>query len=53
MNLARELWDIIPSEQLPGFCRVLIEYCHRCCDPLLPDGELTILLINENGTIHT
>lgn len=53
MNLARELWDIIPTNELKKFCKLLIEHCHRHCAPLLPNGELTILLITENGEIHT
>ena len=52
MNLARELWDLIPSDHLESFCKILIECCHRHCAPLLPDGELTILLITENGEIY-
>lgn len=53
MNLARELWDIIPADKLKSFCKLLIESCHQCCDPLLPNGELTILLITEDGKIYT
>ncbi len=53
MNLARELWDIIPEELLEKFGKALIELCHRHCDPLLPNGELTILLITENGKIYS
>lgn len=49
MNLARELWDIIPEELLEKFGKALIELCHRHCDPLLPNSELTVLLITENG----
>ena len=53
MNLARELWDIIPEELLEKFGKALIELCHRHCAPLLPNGELTILLITENGKIYS
>lgn len=52
MNLARELWDIIPTDRLENFSKLLIENCHRYCDPLLPNGELTILLITEDGKIY-
>lgn len=52
MNLARELWDIIPAEKLETFAKLLIELCGQCCAPLLPDGELTILLIGEDGKIY-
>jgi len=50
IKMARQLWDIIPSNnQL--FFRLLLEKCYKICSPLLPDGELTILLINEDGQI--
>lgn len=52
MNLARQLWDIIPIDERTRFCQLLIELCHRHCDPLLPNGELTILVITENGKIY-
>lgn len=52
MNLARELWDIIPANALDSFCKLLIKHCHLHCDALLPDGELTILLITEKGKIY-
>lgn len=53
MNLARELWDIIPEDLLEKFAKALIECCHRHCAPLLPNGELTVLLITENGKIYS
>ncbi len=49
--LARELWNILPETELQAFCSLLIEQCHRHCDVLLPNGELTILLITEEGKI--
>lgn len=52
MNLARELWDIIPTEKTEAFSKLLIEHCRQCCAPLLPNGELTILLISESGKIY-
>lgn len=52
MNLARELWEFIPPGKIECFCKQLIEHCQRYCRPLLPDGELTILLITEDGKIH-
>ena len=52
MTLARELWDIIPKDVLKEFGRILVEHCHRYCAPLLPNGELTVLLITENGDIY-
>ena len=51
MTLARELWTLIPPEKIKDFCRTLIRHCHRHCDPLLPNGTLTILLIDDNGLV--
>jgi len=53
ITLARELWEMIPSEKTEDFARVVIRHCQRHCQPLLPDGELTILLIDDDGTIHS
>lgn len=52
MTLARELWDLLPSGERESFCRLLAGHCLRHCAPLLPEGELTLLLITENGEIH-
>lgn len=52
MTLARELWDIIPKDVLKEFGKILAAHCHRHCAPLLPNGELTVLLITENGEIY-
>lgn len=52
MTLARELWSIVPPSFLPSFCQVVISHCRKHCAPLLPKGELTILLIDEQGDIH-
>ena len=52
ITLARELWDIIPATLLPRFVSVVIAHCRQHCQPLLPDGELTILLIDENGKVY-
>ncbi len=49
LTLAKELWTLIPPDCLHDFADELIRCCHAHCDPLLPDGELTILLINEDG----
>ena len=50
LTLAKELWTLIPPDCLHDFADELVRCCHVHCDPLLPDGELTILLINEDGT---
>ena len=52
ITLARELWDIIPSSQLNDFAHTVIRYCATYCNPVLSEGSLTILLIDENGKIY-
>ena len=52
ITLARELWDIIPSNQLNDFAQAVIRHCATYCNPILPEGSLTILLIDENGKIY-
>ncbi len=51
LTLARELWDRIPTNKLQDFASVVINHCTRHCAPLLPNGQLTILLITDTGTI--
>jgi len=53
ITLARELWDRIPKEKVEQFSRVVIRHCLQHCQPLLPDGEITLLLIDDDGTIHS
>lgn len=52
LTLARELWDRIPTDQLQDFATVVINHCTHYCAPLLPNGNLTILLITDTGTIY-
>lgn len=52
ISLARELWDRIPSTQVDAFVRVVIGHCAAHCRPLLPNGSLTILLIDDTGRIY-
>lgn len=52
ITLARELWSLLPTDRVATFCQVLLAHCHRHCDPLLPDGTLTLLLIDEEGRIY-
>ena len=49
ITLARELWDFAPER----FSQVVIAHCHRHCAPLLPNGQLTILLIDDEGRIFS
>ena len=53
MTLARELWTMIPQDKIDDFCHVVLQYCMNHCQPLLPHGQLTILLIDDDGTIHS
>ena len=53
ITLARELWSLIPPDRLQPFVSTVIRHCATHCRPLLPDGELTILLIGEEGDIFT
>ena len=53
ITLARELWERIPSTQLDDFAYTVICHCADYCNPLLPDGSLTILLIDDNGNIYS
>jgi cobalt-precorrin-5B (C1)-methyltransferase len=52
MTLARELWEHIPEGRRKSFAHVVIRHCAEHCEPLLPNGQLTILLIDDDGTIH-
>ncbi len=51
MTLARELWERIPEDGRMTFARTVIQHCHEHCAPLLPNGELLVLLIDDNGKI--
>jgi len=56
ITLARELWERIPSDshqQQTRFAQTVIRHCAVHCNPLLPNGELTILLIDDNGKIFS
>ncbi|WFE83522.1 cobalt-precorrin-5B (C(1))-methyltransferase CbiD [Parabacteroides chongii] len=51
ITLARELWQLLPAEEQEAFFNLLLKRCHEHCTPLLPKGELSILLITEKGVI--
>ena len=53
ITLARELWEKIPKEKTRDFVRVVINHCETFCKPLLPEGTLTTLLIDDEGTIYS
>jgi len=45
--LARELWKIFDGEDAKRFFGKVVELCHNACSPLLPDGELEVVLVEE------
>lgn len=51
ITLAREIWEKLSPEKKQDFADVVISHCATYCKPLLPDGNLTILLIADDGTI--
>lgn len=50
LTIVRELWQLIPSDLLDKWVQALLAHCYRVCAPLLPESELTIILIHEQGT---
>ena len=53
ITLARELWEVIPPSRLQTFATTVIRHCAQHCRPLLPQGELTILLIDDQGHLYS
>lgn len=52
ITLARELWSLLPSSEADAFFPHLLALCHKHVDPLLPQGKILIVLIDENGCIR-
>ena len=52
ITLAREIWERLPQDSLNTFASTIIQHCADYCRPLLPNGELTILLIDDDGHIY-
>ena len=52
ITLARELWEKMPKEKIQDFVNVVIRHCETFCKPLLPEGSLTTLLIDDEGNIY-
>ena len=52
ITLARELWEKLPQDKLQTFATTIISHCAKHCDSLLPNGSLTILLIDDDGHIY-
>ena len=53
ITLARELWEMIPQDKIEEFCRVVLRHCIHHCQPLVSNTNLTLLLIGDDGTIHS
>ena len=53
ITLARELWQVIPPDKIEDFCHVVLQHCMDHCSPLVPQTNLTILLIDDDGIIHS
>ena len=53
ITLARELWQAIPPDKTEDFCRVVLQHCMNHCRPLVPQTRLTVLLIDDDGIIHS
>ena len=53
ITLARELWQVIPADKIEDFCHVVLQHCMNHCRPLVPQANLTILLIDDDGIIHS
>lgn len=51
ITLARELWTALPHEDARRFFPQLLQRCQEVASPLLPEGELTLLLIDEEGNV--
>ena len=46
-TLARELWGMFKGEDAQRFFGGIVELCHSQCAPLLPNGELEVVLVEE------
>ena len=51
LTLARELWEHLSEADTSSFFTELLDNCYAHCRPLMSDGKLTILLIDEEGHI--
>ena len=51
ITLVRELWELLSAEQARSFATTVLTHCAEYCAPLLPAGQLTILLVDDEGGI--
>lgn len=52
ITMARELWSLISPQEHGGFYQKIISLCHQHGISLFPQGELTVLLIQETGEVY-
>ena len=52
ITLAREIWEKLPKDKLSEFAKTIINHCADYCKPLLPNGQLTIMLIDDEGKVY-
>jgi cobalt-precorrin-5B (C1)-methyltransferase len=52
ITLAREIWEKLSEDKLSIFAKTIINHCADYCKPLLPNGNLTIMLIDDDGNIY-
>lgn len=53
LTLARELWDSLSIADARLFFQVLMQACRKHCRQVYPSGQLTLLLIHEDGLCFT
>lgn len=51
ITLARELWKVLPEKEQKHFFPLLLRKCLEHTVSLLPNGELSILLLDEDGNV--
>ncbi len=49
--LARELWSALDAADRDRLLQRVADICRKVCTPLLPEGEIEVLLIAETGEI--
>ena len=47
LNMARDLYSLLPSHEMEAFMQVVKEHCYEHCASLLPHGSLNIEMINN------
>lgn len=52
LTLARELWTNLNAEDLPKLMNHITQGCYRAGKKLIPHSQLTVLLLDDEGTIR-